>query len=251
MEEMLKPLQAESLKDMFVKRFEDLIFSGKLSIGEKLPSERDLAAKLNISRPVVHEGLVELAARGLISMKPRAGAVVNDFRKDGSIELLTALINYSKGKLDPLILESLVNMRKLFEIENARLAAQNRTDAHIADLKEILALEDKIDIEHIDEIIELDFRFHHSIAIATGNLVYPLLLNSFKTVYTNISGHFFTRPPLAKEVFVFHRELTDAVEQKYEIKAVEAMKKMLLHGENQLRKIYEKGAAKNAALLQG
>ncbi len=55
MQDLLKPIKTESLKEVFVARFEDLILSGKLSIGQKLPSERELAMQLNVSRPVVHD----------------------------------------------------------------------------------------------------------------------------------------------------------------------------------------------------
>ena len=85
--EILQPLRTASLKEAFIERLEELILSGEVSIGEKLPSERALAEKLGVSRPVVHEGLVELAARGLVTLKPRVGAEVNDYRRQGSLAL--------------------------------------------------------------------------------------------------------------------------------------------------------------------
>ena len=63
-EKILEPITTESLKQVFVAKFEELILSGKISIGEMLPSERELAAQLKISRPVVHEGLIELSLWG-------------------------------------------------------------------------------------------------------------------------------------------------------------------------------------------
>ena len=99
MEELLRPIRKESLKDVFVARFEKLILSGKLSIGEKLPSERELALRLGVSRPVVHDGLMDLVSKGLVSMKPRVGTVVNDYRKEGSLSMLTSLVNYQNGAL--------------------------------------------------------------------------------------------------------------------------------------------------------
>jgi DNA-binding FadR family transcriptional regulator len=104
MQELLKPIKSESLKDICVARLEELILSAKLPIGQKLPSERELALQLGVSRPVVHEGLVDLAAKGLVTMKPRVGTVVNDYRKEGSLFLLTALVNYHQGQLDPNLL---------------------------------------------------------------------------------------------------------------------------------------------------
>src|SRR5512137_2428558 len=84
MKEILKPLKADSLVEVFISRFENLILTGKIAIGQKLPSERELALQLGVSRPVVHEGLVDLAAKGLVTMKPRVGTMVNDYRKEGS-----------------------------------------------------------------------------------------------------------------------------------------------------------------------
>ena len=73
MEALLTPIKTESLKDVFVLRFEELILSGKFGIGQKLPSERELALQLGVSRPVVHEGLVELSSRGLVTLTPPRG----------------------------------------------------------------------------------------------------------------------------------------------------------------------------------
>ena len=51
----LEPLRVSNLKDACVQRLEGLILSSELKAGERLPSERDLALRLNISRPVLHE----------------------------------------------------------------------------------------------------------------------------------------------------------------------------------------------------
>ena len=83
MQELLKPIRTESLKDIFIKRFEELILSGTFPVGQKLPSERELAFQLGVSRPVVHEGLVDLAAKGMVTLIPRVGTIVNDYRQEG------------------------------------------------------------------------------------------------------------------------------------------------------------------------
>lgn len=54
-------LSAPTLKELFVEQLENLILSGKLSIGEKLPSERELADSMQVSRSVVNAGLAEIA----------------------------------------------------------------------------------------------------------------------------------------------------------------------------------------------
>lgn len=239
LESLIEPLRTDSLKEVFVLRFEELILSGKIKIGQKLPSERELALQLNVSRPVVHEGLVELASRGLVSLKPRIGATVNDYRREGSITLLSSLIQYRKGGLEPELMESLLELRKLLETAFASLAAENRTDEQVLEFKALLEKEESADRRNIQKITDYDFDFHLLIAMASGNTVYPLLMNSFRPVYTNLSGQFFKDPDVTAAVHRYHREMVRAIEAKDKKKAGSVMKKMLQHGEMHLRQMID------------
>lgn len=234
MEEMLKPIRKESLKDVFVARFEELILSGRIAIGEKLPSERELALKLGVSRPVVHEGLMDLVSKGLVSMTPRVGTVVNDYRSEGSLAILTSLVNYHNGSLDPRLFESLAEMRMLVEVETAGLAASRRSGKDLEGLNELLAEEAGLDSREVDRIAEIDFRFHHRIAMATGNFIYPLLLNSFRQIYTSLTKRFFSDPKVTSVVFGLHRKLVRSIEERNERRAREIMTRLLVHGRDRL-----------------
>jgi len=233
----LSPVKTDSLKDVCIKRFEGLILSGAFKSGEKLPPERELAKRLGVSRPVVHEALVDLAAKGLVTITPRKGTRVNDFRRQGSVSLLISLLEYHDGKLDSKLLDGLLNMRLLVEIENARLAARNCAPVHLEEFNQVLQQEAAADPEDIEKITQLDFEFHLILAIATDNLLYPLLLNSFQPVYTNLSGKFFQDPAVVDIVFDFHRKIVAAIADKDEQSAADLMHQMLSHGEDRLRKI--------------
>ena len=235
MEDLLRPIRKESLKDVFVSRFEELILSGKLSIGEKLPSERELALRLGVSRPVVHDGLMELVSKGLVSMKPRVGTVVSDYRREGSLAILTSLVNYNNGRLDPRLFESMVEMRMLIEVETAKLAALRRNQEHLDALHGLLVEEGEVGSQEIGRIAEVDFRFHHLIAMSTGNFIYPLLLNSFRQIYTSLTRRFFSDPAVVCIVFGFHKELVQAIEGKDEEGAMEIMRSLLIHGRDRLK----------------
>ena len=236
MHELLKPLKTESLVDIFIRRFEELILSEKLSIGDKLLSERELAMQLGVSRSVVHEGLIELEARGLVKMRPRAGTTVNDYRRNGSLTLLNSLVEYSNGKLGPDILESMLRMRILFETETASLAAVNRNSDHLGEFKFIIDEEKICKRDDIERISELDFEFHLLTAIASGNLIYPLMLNSFKEVYTNLTREFFAEGAVVEFVFSQHEKFFKAAEKKDGKSAVKIMKEIIAHGETHLKK---------------
>jgi len=70
--------------------------------------------------------------------------------------------------------------------------------------------------------------------MASCNQTYPLLLNSFKPVYTNLSGHFFKDPGVVPTVIGFHRDLADAIKKQDEQMAVAVMRCLLAHGEEHL-----------------
>jgi fatty acid metabolism transcriptional regulator FadR len=235
MQELLTPIRTESLTDVFIRRFEDLILSGKFPIGQKLPSERELALQLGVSRPVVHEGLVDLAAKGLVSIIPRVGTIVNDYRREGSLSILTSLVNYHQGNLEPGLLVSLLEMRRLFEVETARLAALNRNREQLDVFYTLLQKEDTLNYQDVEAISELDFDFHHLIALASGNHIYPLLLNSFKHCYANLAGQFFSDPTVVPVVFDFHTKMVKAIKDKNEKSATRIMRRLLDHGAENLK----------------
>ncbi len=243
-EKILEPITTESLKQVFVAKFEELILTGKISIGETLPSERELAAQLKVSRPVVHEGLIELSLRGLVSIRSRSGTVVNDFRKEGAIPLLLSLLNYH-GTLDPKIQQDILEMRLLFENEMVRLSAKNRNADQLQQLEEIIHLEEDMDTAWYEEVAKLDYRFHQIIAAASGNFIYSLLLNSFREIYLHLSTLFFTDPEVCPVVFGTHRKIVEAVRQQDEKEAVRLMTRLLNHGAEHLEMAIQKNNLKN------
>ena len=78
-------LSAPSLKELFVTQLENKILSGELKVGEKLPSERELATSMQVSRAVVNAGISEMEQKGFLIVRPRVGTFVEDYRKNGSL----------------------------------------------------------------------------------------------------------------------------------------------------------------------
>lgn len=239
---MLAPVTVPSLKDAFVQQIEALILDGKLTVGQTLPSERELALQMGVSRPVVHDGLMELAAKGFVTVKPRVGTVVNDYRKQGSLAMLSTLINRHDQRPDSLVFESMLSFRQLVEGESARLAASNRTDQHIRELRGLLQIEDETPRERTADVVSVDFALHHQVALASGNVIYPMMLKSFEQAYTSLTQLFFSRRDVVPVVFAFHRELVEAVEQRKARRASTVMKEILAHGAEVLREELAKGA---------
>ena len=90
-------IEAVSLTDQFVQKIEAMIISGELVPGDQLPPAREMSARMGVSRPVISAGLVELEKMGFVEIVTRQGVYVSDYRKNGSLDTLTALLNYNGG----------------------------------------------------------------------------------------------------------------------------------------------------------
>ncbi|HOZ72245.1 MAG TPA: FadR/GntR family transcriptional regulator [Spirochaetales bacterium] len=248
------PITPRSLKDEFIERFEALILSGKFAPGDKVPSERDLGVLFGISRPVVHEGLRALESRGLVTIESRKGARVNDYRREGSIEMLLSILNYTGGKLSQSLLDGILELRLLFEVETSRLAALRRSASHVDELRSIVARERSMVESDADgraassrvaspraasarEVADIDLELHISIAIASGNEIYPLLMNSFRRIYLAILEEFYADASVVGPVFEYHERLVEAIAASDEDGARGVMLEMLGYSERNLRRI--------------
>jgi GntR family transcriptional regulator, hexuronate regulon transcriptional repressor len=132
------------------------IVCGKYKPGERLPSERDLAAAFKVSRPTIREAMISLEIRGLAASRHGSGIYVTDQPPDEG-----------GGDLDIGAFE-LTEARRLFEGESAALAATTISDEGLEELERIIG-------EMIDENARkqqdwtADRRFHIAIARATRN----------------------------------------------------------------------------------
>ena len=175
----IKPIQAQTKVELFIAQVESWIFSGQLKPGESLPSERELANKMNISRSVVNSGLNYLANLKLITIIPQKGSIVNDYFKDGDLQTLNELLSYAKGNYDLSLLKAMYAARKLVEGEIIQIVSSNLIKSQAALLHNLVD-----DFTSSDQQLgELLYLFFHQLAIDSGNIVYPLLISSFNQVY--------------------------------------------------------------------
>ena len=90
-------LNAPSLKELFISELENMIISCRLPTGTKLPSERELASSMQVSRAVVNSGIAELEKKGFVVVKPRIGTFVEDYRRNGTMDTLVSIMKYNGG----------------------------------------------------------------------------------------------------------------------------------------------------------
>ena len=166
-----------SLTDLFVQQIENMILSGELAIGEQLPPARELSTKMGVSRPVISAGIVELEKLGFVEVRPRQGVFVCDYRRRGTMETLVAIMRYNGGALRQNEVRSLFETRDAMECLCMRLVIEK---AGIAELEALSPILDELrECTDCDEAAELVFRFHHELAVLSGNVLMPLLYYSF------------------------------------------------------------------------
>lgn len=177
-------IEVPTLKELFVKEIEDQILTGRLQVGDKLPSERQLQEQTHISKTVIHAGLVELEQKGFVEITPRRGTIVANYAETGTVETLNALIAHNGGTMTKKQANSFLEARIAIEGAAMQKLAEHRTEADLAQLGKMLD-ETEAAVENgasISELARLLFLYHRSICVLSGNGFFPLLLNEFKPI---------------------------------------------------------------------
>lgn len=112
---VFREIVAPTVKELFVQQLEGMILSGELRPGDRLPTERELADEMKISKTVVHEGLRELHRLGFLDIASRRGVTVADYAQTGSLETLRAIMDFHGGIPDRKTALSILRLRYYLE----------------------------------------------------------------------------------------------------------------------------------------
>lgn len=140
---------------------------GEFKVGAKLPTESELVATYGVSRTVVREAISQLRARGLVETRRGIGTFASG-RPSA----------YPLPKIDPTALAdvlALLELRISLETEAAALAAKRRSDEQVAQLAGLVAEMERA-ADKGSDAADADYRFHLTVAEATGNRFFPDLL---------------------------------------------------------------------------
>lgn len=178
-------LKAPTLKELFVRELETMILSGKLKIGEKLPPERVLAEKMQVSRAVVNSGIAELSRKGFIKVKPRSGVFVIDYRRYGTVETLLSIMNYNGGHLRKDEIRSILEMKMIVDKLAVELSVDQHTDEDIINLETYLDKMQGLN-DNIEKAADAAFSFYHEVTMTSQNTLLPLIYRSFRVPVTHL-----------------------------------------------------------------
>jgi GntR family transcriptional repressor for pyruvate dehydrogenase complex len=146
------------------KQIEHLILE-KLQPGDKLPSERELAEMLQVSRSSIRDAIRSLELTGLVEPRQGAGTIVRELSAES---LVNPFANALKRRQE--LVSELLDFRKMLEPPLAARAATHASPDEISEMEEILQRQEGT-LSHGEASIAEDAEFHYSIALASGNSV--------------------------------------------------------------------------------
>ena len=178
-------IEAPTIKELFIDKIVSMILSGSLSVGDRLPTERELAEEMKVSKTIVHAGLKDLERMGFVCVNARQGTFIANYAETGNAETLTTIIKFNGGKMDKQTMISLLELRIAVEGQAVRKFAERHTAEDIAFLRKRLDIIEaavaKVAVKR-HELALMIFDWHHAICLRCGNDILPLVLNAFKDV---------------------------------------------------------------------
>ena len=169
-----------SLPDQVFHRLVSDVLAGRFAPGERLPTQRALAAELGVNMASVREGVKRLEQLGLVEVRHGDAMRVRDWRLHGGPDVLVHLIA-REGALDVEMVGAVMEARRLLLSESARLAASRRSPEQ-AEL--LVSLAEQLAGALDDEAAQhLDFAWFAVLIQAAGNVVFLLVMNSIRALY--------------------------------------------------------------------
>ena len=208
--EVFTPMKREKLHEGIVSQIKSRIYSNKLREGEKLPSERELAEVLRVSRVVVREALRSLEQSGLIDIRPgtSGGAYVTHALHKPFFKAALDLMNEGNVTLDQFF-----EARNAIESFSVRQAAQKAGPGDIARLNE---LNEKLlkETKEKTKLRENNAAFHIAIADISGNPLIRLMVHSLLDLLDAIYPASGQSDKYVRNTYERHKEIIGAMQKK-------------------------------------
>jgi GntR family transcriptional regulator, transcriptional repressor for pyruvate dehydrogenase complex len=220
---LFQTVSKQRLVDRVVADIQALIIQGKLAVGAKLPPERELAELFGVSRTVIREAVRILVTKGLLESKHGIGTMVRQGTRDQLVEPLGWLLQRNDATLD-----DLHEVRTILEVEIAAEAAKRATAEDIAQLDQL--------IEHAATVradpaafAASDAEFHQLLAGILRNVMLSVLLDSIRTLMSEIRLQVSRNSEFGTTVLADHAVILEAIRSRDPVQARAAMQAHLVH----------------------
>lgn len=191
-----------------VRKVLELVRSGHLGAGDRLPPENELVRRLKVSRPSVREGLSALAAMSVVESRHGRGTFVKQLSSDAVI----------RRELVPLLLlsEALHEIQDTRRVLEGEIAARAAARATPEDLKRLEGLLERIadTAAHDRDIHKLTWAFHNTLADLSGNRVMARVLATLQDMIGEAQKTLYNPHISPSEEVRGHKKLLEAIRRK-------------------------------------
>lgn len=224
---MAPTLHAERLSDGIVRHVVQGTRSGRFAPGQRLPSERQLAESLGVSRVSVREGLRILELLEVIEVRHNAGAFVTAQHARSSGRLLRHwLTTHRSAVID------LLEVREALESRSAEAAAGRRVEVKVPSVAEDVSIE---------EATAADVEFHNRVADASGNNVLITLIHELNDILKESRYAMFAMPGRATRSQREHAKIAAAIRRGDTEGARAAMRRHITQVREQVQQLTDNG----------
>lgn len=232
MENILKniePVRIEKPSDVVLKQIKNIISTGELKPGDKLPPERILAERFGIGRGYIREAIKRLEYYGILKTIPQSGTLVANLGVSLINGLIASIIQLEKDDF-----RALIETRSILEIEACRLAALRANKEEFEKLDSLFcAFKDKV-MKGMDGLEE-DLLFHLHIADMAGNQVLRSIIMLITPEVAYLSKKLDTcKEDRTMDALSEHQAILEAIREKNSGKAAAGMK---IHMDNTMRTV--------------
>jgi len=227
---VLVPIKRQSVGEQVYNQLKENLINGTWKVGEKIPSENELAAAFGTSRVTVRQALSKLTTLGLIETRLGEGSYVCELKPGIFMKDMIPFIYLSKDST-----KEVLEFRLIIEVETAVLASERMSEDDLCELeenyREMAACREREDLE---SYVKEDLKFHMKIAEVTKNSLIIQLNMIIKDVLQQTIKNLTAQVGYDNGI-KYHRMIIDAFREKDKEKVRKAVKSHLL----EVREIYE------------
>lgn len=230
------PLTKRNHYEEITEQLKNQIIEGKLKVGDKLPSTKEMSERFGVGRSTTREALSALKAMGLIEIRQGGGCTV--IRSSPASD--SALPELESMRMNRETLLELIEVRQSLEVSIATLAADKRGDADVAALRGIVAEMERAIGDDL-EGERTDVQFHLALVAAARNKMMARLFDSIMTPMEQAIREvrrveLYANRAVAERLCREHSAICEAVADGDAARAADAMRRHLRHVEEILLK---------------
>lgn len=204
-------VRSERRSDAVVEQIAARISSGGFSVGERLPSERELMEQFGVSRTSIREALRTLEAQGKLEVRQGLGTfVVSKPGLESSSAILVTWLHENQHKL-----MEILEVREAIEAKAASLAAVRRTEQDLDRLEEsLIEMKAWVGKGQFEEATMADRRFHRNLTEASGNDLLVALADNLGATLHELRHSTLSMPGRAEMAITEHQPIIEALRKR-------------------------------------